>query len=526
MQSLFSICKTLFLVTSLCTLFQKTSLAQAGSLDPSFGTGGIVKTNINNGNDYGYGITQQTDGKILVAGIARIGTANNNFGVMRYELNGVLDTTFGGDGIVTTDIIPGADDAALSIRLQSDGKIVVGGRSAVSGGTYNFAVTRYLTDGTIDSTFNTDGIVTTDIAGFNDYGSSLNIQADGRIVLAGYSYNGTVTSMAVVRYTTNGYLDTSFDTDGIVTTQVGNLYLDGQAAAIQNDGKIVVTGTTNYTGTGKDVVVIRYNADGSLDTSFDTDGIVISDIGYDDFSNSIAIQNDGKIVIGGSTLDTSTTSYNRNFLVVRYNIDGSLDNSFGGDGSISTEIVNHVTDRIFGLTLQNDGKIVAVGHNTNGVNFSIALARYNTDGSLDNGFGNNGVLTTDIATEEEYGQSVCIQSDGNILITGSVKSGGSFDIFVARYNGNAPLKIEEYSRSMMYVYPNPFSFKSNIQTDFMLQNATMYVYNVYGEKVKEIRNLSGQSISFDREKLPAGLYIFTLSENNKVVVKGKMLIAD
>jgi uncharacterized delta-60 repeat protein len=174
---------------------------------------------------------------------------------------GDLDTSFDTDGKVTTDF-GASSDSASSIALQSDGKIVVAGYS-YNGSNYDFAVVRYNTNGSLDTSFDTDGKVTTDFGAQSDYAKSVALQSDGKIVVAGYSYNGSNYDFAVVRYNTNGSLDTSFDTDGKVTTDFGASSDYAESVALQSDGKIVVAGTS-YNGSNYDFAVVRYIASDSI----------------------------------------------------------------------------------------------------------------------------------------------------------------------------------------------------------------------------------------------------------------------
>ena len=243
------------------------------------------------------------------------------------------------------------------------------------------------------------------------------IQSDGKIVAAGDSNF----DFAVVRYNTDGSLDTSFGAGGKVTTALGSSFDYGYSLALQPDGKIVVCGQI-----GGDFGLVRYNTDGSLDTSFDGDGKVITALGpAEDSGQSVAIQPDGKIVAAGR----SSNGINFDFAVVRYNPDGSLDTSFNGDGKVTTA-VGPSDDHAWGVALQSDGKIVVCGE-TRG---NFALVRYNADGSLDTSFGEDGKTTTDIGSTNDLGLAVAIQSDGKIVVAG--KGGGGFA--VARYIGDVP----------------------------------------------------------------------------------------
>ena len=242
---------------------------------------------------------------------------------------GQLDPTFGTDGIVTTSL--GVSAIAHSVAIQSDGKIVAGGGAGIS--LYDFALVRYNTNGSIDDSFGSAGIVTTDFANSNDTGVSVAIQSDGKIVAAGTSVSGGREEIALARYNLNGSLDPSFGILGKVTTLIGP-GSQAVALAIQSDSKIVVAGksfrnsTFPYYGA---FAVARYNTNGSLDSSFGSGGTVTTRVGHDPFNEvedepaAVAVQSDGKIVVAGAT----DSGFKYNFTLVRYDSNGLLDLSFG-----------------------------------------------------------------------------------------------------------------------------------------------------------------------------------------------------
>ena len=354
-----------------------------GTLDSSFGTAGKVLTPIGSGNDGAYSVVLQNDGKILVAGYAIIGS-NSIFAVVRYNTDGSLDTnsdadpliSFGTDGIVTTDIGSGSD-GANSVVLQNDGKILVAGYSN-GGVTDDFAVVRYNTDGTLDSSFGTAGKVLTPIGSGSDGANSVVLQSDGKIVAAGWSNDGVYYDFAVVRYDTNGLPDEDFGVSGTITTSIGTSDAEAYSVVLQSDGKIVTAGYS-YNGDYTYITVVRYNTDGSLDTnsdadpliSFDTDGIQITENSLGGNSaNSVVVQNDGKILVAGYSNDGVTDD----FAVVRYHTDGTLDSSFGTAGKVTTSIGSGGANSV---VLQSDGKIVAAGYSFAGPGDSkFAVVRY------------------------------------------------------------------------------------------------------------------------------------------------------
>ena len=389
--------------------------------------GGIVITDFGV-NAYANDVAIQSDGKIIIAG--QVDNGDYDVALVRYNADGSLDNSFSGDGKEITDFV---DEKGNSVIVQSDGKILVAGSSS-SLGSYDddFALFRYNTDGSLDITFDGDGRV---ITNFGDVSAnSVALQADGKIVVAGSRSNSpnlVDSEFAVARYNSNGSLDVTFSSDGFLTTSFGGNN-EGRSVAIQKDGKILVAGTTknieNY-----DFALARYNSDGSLDTTFDGDGKVTTDLGGREYGSSIAIQSDGKILVAGS--NSSTRSF---FALARYNANGSLDNSFGLNGKVLTdfsdfECVHHVV-------IQSDGKILVSGHayNSSTNDDDFAMARYNTDGSLDTTFSGDGKVTTDLGGDN-LAANMTLQSNGKILVAEEFDNGAYKSFALVRYNSDGSL---------------------------------------------------------------------------------------
>ena len=325
-----------------------------GAVDPAFGTFGKVSIPFGTADSGANAISIQSDGKIVAAGF-RAG----DFAVVRLHPNGVLDSSFGGTGFVTTSFSTN-DDAANAIAVQSDGKIVVAGTS-YNGANVDFAVARYNSNGTPDDSFGTSGRVTTAIDTSVDVANAVAIQPDGKIVVAGYAViGGTAVDFAVARYRTNGTLDPSFGSFGRVATALGAGGAVGSALAIQPDGKILVAGYTLPTlaGAAADFGLARYTTNGVPDASFDGDGKVTTSIGLgNDFAVALALQSDGKIVVGGS----STIGAHLEFTAVRYTKDGWLDDLYGVGGRAITEFGDNADNTAYALTLDSLGRAVIAG---------------------------------------------------------------------------------------------------------------------------------------------------------------------
>ena len=408
-----------------------------GTLDTSFDSDGKVTTDIGvSTEDLIYSLDLQSDGKIVVAGYSYSG-GQSDFALVRYNTNGSLDTTFDIDGKVVTDIGAAIADNARSVAVQSDGKIVVAGFSDI-GASSDFVLVRYNVNGSLDTTFDSDGKVTTDI-GTNSGDTALTVvlQSDGKIVAAGYSDVGGSGDFALVRYNVDGSLDTSFDSDGKVTTDIGISSSDsaGYSVVLQSDGKIVFAGSS-VVGGSSDIVVVRYNANGTLDTSFDTDGKVVSDIGTlsDDAANSVVLQSDGKIVVAGYS-DAGGSS---DFIMARYNTNGTLDTSFDTDGKVVSDIGTLSDDAANSVVLQSDGKIVVAGYSDVLYPNDFVLVRYNANGTLDTTFDTDGISTINISgNSTDVAQTVVLQSDGKIVVAGKSNADGSDDFTVVRYNATS-----------------------------------------------------------------------------------------
>jgi uncharacterized delta-60 repeat protein len=392
------------------------AFAAAGELDTTFGGDGKVTTSFAGGG-YANAVAIQSDGKIVAAG----GTGTE-FAVARYDTDGALDPTFGTDGKVTTGFTGGG--SANAVAIQSDGKIVAAG---IAGGTSSeeFAVARYDTDGALDPTFGTDGIVTTDLTPAWDEAKAVAIQDNGKIVAVGLGTPGSPwrPRFALARYGSDGTPDTSFGDGGTVLTKFG---MGGVARAIvlQPDHKMVVAGTA-----GGSFAVVRYEPHGSLDTSFGNQGKMVTLLPGDapGNANAVTIQPDGRIVVAGSY------DFFR-FALARLRVNGKLDTTFGGDGFVITDVGQGSEQWVSGVVIQSNGRIVAAGtggpHEYGEAPPAFVLTRYRATGILDTTFGDgDGKVITEFANGATAG-GVAAQADGRIVVVGN-HAWGSFAL--ARY---------------------------------------------------------------------------------------------
>lgn len=490
--------KVSHLLMVISILFADDLFAQPGSLDKSFGVNGIVNTAMGFRDAKAASIAIQSDAKIVTAGYSYNGR-DYDFAIARYDTNGALDSNFGNDGRVITEIGSG-DNSIRSVIIQPDGKIVVSGYGP-DGSIYDFALARYNMDGSLDNSFGTDGKLITSFGDFSGAFSSA-MQFDGKIVVAGFMasqyFQGNAV-FALVRYKTNGTLDSIFGINGKLTTAIRDLYDVITSVGIQSDGKIVVAGwsyhKTNFEN-GPDIALARYNTNGTLDTTFGIEGKVITPIGEFCIATKLSILDDKKIIVSGSTYNGSDWD----FALVRYNTDGTLDNSFGTGGIVTTAI-GAGNDYANSSLIQPDHKIIVTGSSVDVSHSNFALVRYNQDGSLDNTFGSNGMVTTAIDSNNSYLFSVAMQNNGEIIGAGATRINDTISNFaLARYITGLNIGIIDnpIPDNSILVFPNPI--RQNATLEYALnfeETVSIRLIDMHGKTIK---------IFFDNQKQEAGMH--------------------
>lgn len=419
----------------------------------------------------------------------------------RAQNPGDLDSTFGNAGIVVTPITDGANlyEEPTSMLVQPDGKIVVCGMVEYSdeetGYPVSFFLARYNPAGTLDASFGTDGKVIAPFGGSSGgvyTGQSIALQGDGKIIAVGYWF-GRSSAFAVNRYNPDGTVDISFGTGGTVITPnvIGGAY----DVAVQPDDKIIVIGSAYVRGQDNNFAVVRYNPNGSLDASFGTNGSVTTAVGNGeivDEAYAVALQPDGKILVVGTSFIIGGIS-GEDLALVRYQPNGSLDAGFGANGKIIHSLTNE-HEIASDVAVQPDGKIVVVGDNRYGVGPS-AIVRYNGDGSLDTDFAANGIFST--PRDFFSGRHLALQPDGKIVLFGSGRvaedAPDAFAVARLNQNGVPDASFGLNGRLLTSISPNVGSgaFAGALQSDGKL----LAFGGVNNEDIALIRYLGGSGVS-------------------------------
>jgi uncharacterized delta-60 repeat protein len=388
------------------------------------------------GNDIGMDLVVDSQGRILITGDIQNASGNHDMAIWRFQSDGTLDATFGTGGLVTYNGSANQDDYGHGIALDSDGKILVAGET--KGSTYiNAAVWRYNDDGTLDTSFDDDGMSNPN--GLNDdVAFDLALDENGKILVVGYGRVSTH-DMLIWRVKTDGDLDSTFGSGGIrfYTSGYGNDF--ALAVAIDSNGRILVAGDVATSTGDYDLALVCLDSNGDRDTTFGTDGVVTHNSaatgnGYD-FGVDLVIDESDRMVMAGS----SSNGSNFDMALWRFTASGALDLTFGSGYGFAT--INNVAggngdDMGEGVALDSEGRIYVTGTSSNGSNTDMVIARYTADGSLDTAFGTSGLkLFSNVAggSGADEGFSIRVSSSGMALVVGSsLNSNGDRDMVLWR----------------------------------------------------------------------------------------------
>ena len=414
----------------------------AGTLDPDFGINGKLLIGIVGQQDVANSVVIQADGKIVVAGYASSSVSGKDFFCIRLKTDGTYDSTFGLNGIVKTDLQLGSDDVAYSLSLQTDGKLILAGYSD-NGSSKDAALVRYHTNGIIDSSFGSNGVVLTDFeASQQDEIHVAKIHhLTGKIIVGGTTIiNSTNSKPVVARYLSNGSLDTNFNSNGIrllwITSLDYQYYFSVEDLAVQPNGKISAVGWRDFPSMqwSLDYWACRINADGSMDNTFSLDGVNVYNGNFNgnDRAYAMLLKSNNKMLIAGGG---SITSIYYDFSVFEAEEDGGV-----GAWSAKADYGTLLDDIAYGIKEDDNGKFVMAGSTGNSASKEFAIVRINADESLDTSFDTDGKLAFKFdnnSLNECY--DLAIQTDNKIVVVGYSKK----DIAIARILGNDQAQLND-----------------------------------------------------------------------------------
>jgi len=414
--------------------------AAEGDLDPSFGTGGIAATTVG-GSAVASAMAIDAEGRLIVVGDAQVSDAD--MAVVRYLPSGAPDPAFSGDGVLTIDYpAVASSEGANAVALDAQGRILIAGYVQTTN-VADIALIRLNTDGSVDSTFGppgSSGFVRQDLYGNEENASAVALDAQGRILTVGTSEIAGDQDFVAARFDSNGILDTTFGSAGrssVDLTAAGGDFDTARAMSIDGQGRILLGGEADPAAANSQFALARLNGDGSPDTSFGppaTPGRVTTTIGSASFISAVALDPENRIVVAGGAEDGAVFQ----FALARYSSDGSLDGAFSGDGSVLTSFSTDPNDfqSASDLVIDSRGQIVAAGTIEGAMNErDLALARYRTDGTLDEAFGSGGKVTL----PGFAGAAVELDAQDRIVVGGvsEPNAGLDPDFGAARFIGDA-----------------------------------------------------------------------------------------
>ncbi|HLA64006.1 MAG TPA: T9SS type A sorting domain-containing protein, partial [Rhodothermales bacterium] len=483
--------------------FAVVRLQESGITDASFGSGGVARIpGFFSGDSTVNGVAVDAEGRVVVAGCAS-GESGRTVYLTRFKADGTPDPSFDGRGAV--DPAAATSDCAYGVAVQPDGRVVVAGWGT-AGSSRRIAVARFLTNGTLDPSFGSGGRLFFLPVGQTSFTVlALALQADGRIVLAGCNAND---QLGLVRLLPDGTLDPAFGAGGLAAVGEGC----ARALAIQPDGRIVAAGAVTYRipGDPSDAYykgrLVRVLSSGAPDPSFGTTGGVTADLSATAAFNAVALQADGRIVVGGSTGSMILGPYF--FALARYEADGTRDLTFGGSGTVQPFSSGSAAT---GLAALPDGRLLAAGAAS-----GFAFVRTLSDGTLDPTFDGDGRVTTAAGAGAS---ALTLLPDGRFVAAGTARTLFGYDVAAARYLGDGVTPAEPGSAPTaltLTAAPNPVRGTAAVRYGLPAGAAVrLALYDALGREVAVLADgvqaAGTHEAALDAAALAPGVYVLRLA---------------
>lgn len=502
----------------------------AQQLDLNFGANGKAMTSFGSKPSILSTIALQPDGKILACGSYFTYTTTpffvgNEVALSRYNSDGSPDLDFGVQGKIIIPIGSNNDNEHNVIKVLDDGKILILANNTVRVSefvtTTEYALIKYHANGTPDTGFGNNGIVSISYEGHLNWARSMAVQPDNKIVLVGHSEQISANdygNFVAVRLNADGTKDSSFGNNGRIDYNVGAGSSDSEDASqslvLQPDGKIVIGGGISTSLSGG-AALMRLNTDGTPDLSFGNNGRAIMIFGSYVSVTSLSLLPDGNII--GSGVNFYNDNNNEKIIVFKCNADGSPDTTFGSEGSVIIDGGNE--DPVFfslASILQANGKILVSGWGNKDDHFDAFVTKLNTDGSIDSNFGDNGFLWSGFGLDL-ISNDLLLQPDGELLVGGTAFNSENSEFVLWRYE-NSNLNISSFNETQFSVAPNPFK-------DYITIKSTSKQQQLQSATLSDLSGRIVASMTFDQtarnenvrmpvpESLPKGVYILTMTNS-------------
>lgn len=507
--------------------FYNNCFCQTGILNSNFGDSGATFIAFQPYN-IGRVVAIQIDGKILTTGYSSTGSSYSSISLARVNPNGILDESFGDDGKVILPAIIDHDEA-LAIKIQNDGKIILGGYSSIllaNGTTINkvFTLIRFLENGQLDTSFGENGIVRQNLGNTGLF-RTLKILDNGKILAAGDCFLNSIYQFVIMRFNIDGSLDSTFGVNGIFHSEICGYSSRCRSMDLDTNNNIILAGECSVNGLDNIFAIMRVLENGILDTSFGIEGKkTISIGGVSDNCRSVLVQPDGKILLSG---DTILSTGGLDFCIVRLNQDGNFDDAFGNNGIVTKNISGD--DRCYSAILKSDGNILLVGFTLYEQNPGVIITRFLPSGLTDTSFGINGnsIISHSQNNSYYFVQDAIEQVYGKIIISGYSRVQNQYLFFLMNVITDLNLgDLESSKESRFLFYPNPIIDFGVLNFELTsTQEVTIYLTDVSGKRIKQF--LEKKKIPMgkieeilDFSSIKSGTYLLTIkTEENQTTIK-------
>jgi len=497
----------------LILLYFNNIYAQSGELDKTFGNNGIVITSVNSENVKTVELLINNENKILSAGSVGEGSSSDFF-IIQQNSDGSLDQSFGDGGIQTLSLGP-AKDVCNFMKLDAQDRIYVGGSGFAFNEWNNVEIARLNLDGSLDLSFGTQGYISQDFGTNNDVANGLAFQQDGKLIVVGNLVEKNDINFLVARFLSNGEVDSTFGLNGYSTFDFDGAADDARNVNVLPNGKIVVIGVSTTNIPLKTIMkIIQLDMDGNLDMEFGTNGELSFDL-----SSTITEPRGVKVYDNGDLLIGCQIG-TKDFGLIKFNQDGILDKTFGTNGLISHTVTNTQINTSYEFIQQNDGDIIVCGFSGDYPYYQTCLLGLNSTGAIDSTFGDNGISLNDLSDSTNLWTNIVESSDDRFLVAGYANNTSVYDHLLGKFISELSVGTIDILEGVndILVYPNPI--KSVEFLEYSLnseQNLSIILYDLNGKLIQTLLPTSNRVSGNHKEvlsintNLPSGQYYLTIT---------------